>query len=80
MELIWDGAQLACSTAAPLTARGDLHLTLPEGGSGTISDLRRGGDADGEDAAIVAGGEVAVSGEGTLTVTGQAGTACARRR
>ena len=27
VELIWDGAQLACSTTAPLTARGDLRLT-----------------------------------------------------
>ena len=73
VELIWDGAQLACSTAAPLTARGDLRLMLPAGGSGTISDLRRAGNADDEDAAIVAGGEIAVSGEGMLAVVGQAG-------
>ena len=51
VELVWDGAQLSCSTAAPLTARGDVVLTLAENG-GSISDLRRARDMDADGAAI----------------------------
>lgn len=72
VELVWDGAQLSCSTAAPLTARGDVVLTLAENG-GSISDLRRARDMDADGAAIDAGGEVTVRGEGALTVVGQTG-------
>ena len=71
VELVWDGAQLASSTQAPLTAHGGLRLTLPEGANGAISDLRR--REGGEDAAIVAGGAVTVGGEGALSVTAQVG-------
>lgn len=72
VELIWDGAQIACSTAAPLSARGDLALTLTENG-GTLEDLRRARDMDDDGAAIDAGGKVFVSGAGSLNVTAQAG-------
>ena len=51
VELIWDGAQIACSTAAPLSAHGDLALTLTENG-GTLEDLRRARDMDDDGAAI----------------------------
>ena len=75
VEIIWDGAALACSTQAPVVARGggNLRLTLPEGGSGTISDLRRSGTDAEYDAALFATGEVTVTGEGSLAVVGQAG-------
>ena len=61
---------LACSTQAPVVARGggNLCLTLPEGGSGTISDLRRSGTDAEYDAALFATGEVTVTGEGSLAV------------
>ena len=72
VELIWDGAQIACSTAAPLSARGDLALTLTENG-GALEDLRRARDMDDDGAAIDAGGKVFVSGAGSLNVTAQAG-------
>ena len=72
VELIWDGAQIACSTAAPLSARGDLALTLTENG-GALEDLRRARDMDDDGAAIDAGGNVYVSGAGSLNVTAQAG-------
>lgn len=72
VELIWDGAQIACSTAAPLSARGDLALTLTENG-GALEDLRRARDMDDDGAAIDAGGIVRVSGAGALNVTAQAG-------
>ena len=72
VELIWDGAQIACSTAAPLSARGDLALTLTENG-GALEDLRRARDMDDDGAAIDAGGNVFVSGAGSLNVTAQAG-------
>ena len=72
VELIWDGAQIACSTAAPLSARGDLALTLTENG-GALEDLRRARDMDDDGAAIDAGGNVYVSGAGSLRVTAQAG-------
>ena len=72
VEIVWDGAQLSSSTAAPLTARGDLLLTLGEGG-GVIRDLRRGRDVEADGAAIVAGGNVTVRGEGALEVSAQAG-------
>ena len=72
VELIWDGAQIACSTAAPLSTRGDLALTLTENG-GALEDLRRARDMDDDGAAIDAGGKVFVSGAGSLNVTAQAG-------
>ena len=72
VELIWDGAQIACSTAAPLSARGDLALTLTENG-GALSDARPDWYLDGGGAAIAAGGIVRVSGAGALNVTAQAG-------
>ncbi len=72
VELIWDGAQIACSTAAPLSAHGDLALTLTENG-GTLSDARPDWYLDGGGAAIAAGGIVRVSGAGALNVTAQAG-------
>lgn len=72
VELIWDGAQIACSTAAPLSAHGDLALTLTENG-GTLSDARPDWYLDGGGAAIAAGGIVRVSGTGALNVTAQAG-------
>ena len=72
VELIWDGAQIACSTAAPLSARGDLALTLTENG-GALSDARPDWYLDGGGAAIAAGGKVFVSGAGSLNVTAQAG-------
>ena len=72
VELIWDGAQIACSTAAPLSVRGDLALTLTENG-GALEDLRRARDMDDDGAAIDAGGKVFVSGAGSLNVTAQAG-------
>ena len=72
VELIWDGAQIACSTAAPLSARGDLALTLTENG-GALEDLRRARDMGDDGAAIDAGGKVFVSGAGSLNVTAQAG-------
>ena len=72
VELIWDGAQLACSTAAPLTARGGLALTLTENG-GTLRDARPDWYLDEGGAAIDAGGTVRVSGAGALTVDAQAG-------
>ena len=72
VELIWDGAQIASSTAAPLSARGDLALTLTENG-GALEDLRRARDMDDDGAAIDAGGKVFVSGAGSLNVTAQAG-------
>ena len=72
VELIWDGAQIACSTAAPLSAHGDLALTLTENG-GTLSDARPDWYLDGGGAAIDAGGKVFVSGAGSLNVTAQAG-------
>lgn len=74
VEIIWDGAALACSTQAPVVARGgNLRLTLPEGGSGSISDLRPSGTDAEYDAALFATGEVTVAGEGALSVVGQAG-------
>lgn len=72
VELIWDGAQIACSTAAPLSTRGDLALTLTENG-GALEDLRRARDMDDDGAAIDAGRKVFVSGAGSLNVTAQAG-------
>ena len=72
VELIWDGAQIACSTAAPLSARGDLALTLTENG-GALRDARPDWYLDGGGAAIAAGGIVRVSGTGALNVTAQAG-------
>ena len=72
VELIWDGAQIACSTAAPLSAHGNLALTLTENG-GALEDLRRARDMDDDGAAIDAGGKVFVSGAGALNVTAQAG-------
>ena len=75
VELIWDGAQLACSTdRAADRARGSCVLTLAENGSVTISDLRRA-RRHGRRRTRPSTPEARspFRGEGALTVVGQAG-------
>ena len=73
VELIWDGAQTGLFHGrAADRARGPAPDAARKR-QRHLSDLRRAGNSDDDGAAIVAGGEVAVSGEGTLTVVGQAG-------